>query len=272
MDHRGAFGVQRLCRVLGLSRSGYDRWRGSALARAARVAGDARLAGRIRGVLAAWGGVYGAPRVHAELREAGTMVNRKRVERVMREHGIVGRHQRRRYRTTVPAPAAAAVPDLLRRDFSIGRADERWCGDVTYLPVAGRWMFRATVIDIGTRRVVGYSMAEHMRAELVVDALNAALRTRGGEVPGVISNSDHGGQYASAAFAGARGGRDTPVDGHGRFQRRQRPGRGVLRQPQTRDPARRRLVHHHPGPSGGLWLAGLVLRAVLMTAAEEDGR
>lgn len=202
-DHRGAFGVQRLCRVLGLSRSGYYRWRGSAPARAARVAADARLAGRIRGVHAASGGVYGSPRVHAELREAGTMVNRKRVERVMREHGIVGRHQRRRYRTTVPAPAAAAVPDLLRRDFSIGRADERWCGDVTYLPVAGQWMFLATVIDIGTRRVVGYSMAEHMRAELVVDALNAAVRTRGGEVPGVIFNSDHGGQYASAAFAGA---------------------------------------------------------------------
>lgn len=141
--------------------------------------------------------------MHAELREAGTMVNRKRVERVMREHGIVGRHQRRRYRTTVPAPAAAAVPDLLRRDFSVGRADERWCGDVTYLPVAGRWMFLATVIDIGTRRVVGYSMAEHMHAELVVDALNAAVRTRGGEVPSVIFNSDHGGQYASAAFAGA---------------------------------------------------------------------
>ncbi|WP_435869142.1 IS3 family transposase [Actinomadura coerulea] len=137
-DHRGAFGVQRLCRVLGLSRSGYYRWCSSAPARAARVAGDARLAGRIRGVHAAWGGVYGSPRVHAELREAGSMVNRKRVERVMREHGIVGRHQRRRCRTTVPAWAAGAVPDLLRCDFSIGRADERWCGDVTYLPVAGR--------------------------------------------------------------------------------------------------------------------------------------
>jgi transposase InsO family protein len=86
--------------------------------------------------------------VHAELREAGMRVNRKRVERVMREHGIAGRRQRRRHRTPVPAPAAGA-PDLLRRDFSVGMADERWCGDVTYLPVAGRWMFLATVIDIG---------------------------------------------------------------------------------------------------------------------------
>ncbi|GAA2265438.1 hypothetical protein GCM10010402_21450 [Actinomadura luteofluorescens] len=155
--------AERPCAAAKDAPSWRNRWRGSAPARAARVAGDARLAGRVRGVHAASGGVYGSPRVHAELREAGTMVNRKRGERVMREHGIVGRHQRRRYRTTVPAPAAAAVPDLLRRDFSIGRADERWCGDVTYLPVAGRWMFLATVIDIGTRRVVGYSMAEHMR-------------------------------------------------------------------------------------------------------------
>ncbi|MWA07459.1 IS3 family transposase [Actinomadura sp. LD22] len=96
--------------------------------RAARVADDARPAARIRGVHAASGGVYGSPRVHAKLREAGTVVNRERVEQVMREHGIVGRHQRRRYRATVPAPAAAAVPGLLRRGFSAGRADERWYG------------------------------------------------------------------------------------------------------------------------------------------------
>jgi transposase InsO family protein len=109
-------------------------------------------------------------------------VNRKRVERVMREHRILGRHLRRRCRTTIPDVAASPVPDLLKRDFKTGVANARWCGDVTYLPVAGRWMSLATVIDIGTRRLVGYSMAEQMRAELVIDALDAAVATRGGNV------------------------------------------------------------------------------------------
>jgi transposase InsO family protein len=141
--------------------------------------------------------------VHAELRDQGHRVNRKRIERVMREHAIVGRHLRRRCRTTIPDAPASPVPDLLKRDFSIGAANARWCGDVTYLPVGGKWMYLATVIDIGTRRLLGYSMAEHMRAELVIDALNAAVRTRGGNVTGVIFNSDHGAQYTSKAFAQA---------------------------------------------------------------------
>jgi transposase InsO family protein len=130
-------------------------------------------------------------------------VNRKRVERVMREYRIVGRHLRRRCRTTIPDASASPVPDLLKRNFSTGVANTRWCGDVTYLPVAGRWMYLATVLDIGTRRLLGYSMAEHMRAELVTDALNAAVHARGGDVAGVIFHSDHGAQYSSAAFAQA---------------------------------------------------------------------
>ncbi|WP_433236197.1 IS3 family transposase [Actinomadura nitritigenes] len=200
--HR-AFGVKRLCRVLGVSRSGFYRWRQATAARAARKAADRSLAERIRKIHAGSGATYGSPRVHSELRDQGHRVNRERVERVMREHAIVGRHLRRRCRTTVPDRSASPVPDLLRRDFSVGAADVRWCGDVTYLPVAGRWMYLATVIDIGTRRLFGYSMAEHMRAELVVDALNAAVATRGGNVAGVIFTSDHGAQYTSRAFAEA---------------------------------------------------------------------
>ncbi len=99
-----------------------------------------------------------------------------------------------------PAPRR---PDLLRRDFSIGATNVRWCGDVTYLPVAGRWMYLATVIDIGSQRLLGYPMAEHMHADLVIDALNAALTTQDGNVTGVIFNSYHGAQYTSKAFAGA---------------------------------------------------------------------
>lgn len=133
-------------------------------------------------------------RVHAELRSHGHRVNRKRVERVMGEHRIIGRHLRRRCRTTIPDPPASPVPDLLKQNFSTGATDARWCGDVTYLPVAGRWMYLATVTDIGTRRLIGSSMTEHMRAGLVIDALNAAVATRGGNVAGVIFNSGHGAQ------------------------------------------------------------------------------
>ena len=165
--------------------------------------GRGQSPGRVRRIHAGSGATYGSPRVNAELRGQGHRVNRKRVERVMREHRIVGRHLRRRCRTTIPDPSASPVPDLLRRDFSTGAANARWCGDVTYLPVASRWMYLATVIDIGTRRLLGYSMAERMRAELVIDALNAAVATRGGNVAGVIFNSDHGAQYTSKAFADA---------------------------------------------------------------------
>jgi transposase InsO family protein len=202
-SHHRAFGVKRLCQILGVSRSGFYAWRQAASSRAARQAADQSLAEQIRKIHAGSGATYGSPRVHAELHGQGHRVNRKRVERVMREHRIVGRHLRRRCRTTIPDPSASPVPDLLRRDFSTGAANARWCGDVTYLPVAGKWMYLATVIDIGTRRLIGYSMATHMRAELVIDALNAAVATRGGNVAGVIFNSDHGAQYTSKAFAEA---------------------------------------------------------------------
>jgi transposase InsO family protein len=200
-----AFGVKRLCRILGISRSGFCRWRKAAAARAARRVADARLARRIRAIHAESGARYGSPRVHAGLRACGDQVNRKRVERIMRQHRIVGRHHHgRRCRTTQSDPAAARLPDLIGRDFAIGRADQRWCGDMTYLPVGdGRWMYLATVLDIGTRRLVGYSMAEHMRADLVIDALTAAIQARGGNVAGVVFHSDHGAQYTSAAFATA---------------------------------------------------------------------
>lgn len=202
-DHHRAFGVKRLCRILRVSRSGFYRWRAAAPVREARRDIEDRLAARIAEVHVDSGGAYGAPRVHAELRAAGEPVNRKRVARIMRQRGITGRCLRKRRKTTIADPAAAPVPDLLRRDFSVGRADQRWCGDVTYLPVGGRWMYLASVLDIGSRRLLGYSMAEHMRAELVIDALDAAVRARGGQVDGVVFHSDRGAQYTSQAFARA---------------------------------------------------------------------
>ncbi|GAB3971219.1 hypothetical protein GCM10029978_045990 [Actinoallomurus acanthiterrae] len=201
--HAERFGVQRLCRVLGASRSGYYRWIVGAPARAARQAAEAALVAEIRGIHDEHKHAYGARRVHAELRASGRPVNRKRVARLMGEHQIVGRHLRRRRRTTIPDRLAPPAPDLVQRDFTAARLDEKWCGDITYVQVGGSWLYLACVLDIRSRRVLGYSMASHMRAELVTDALAAAVATRGGSVTGVIFHADRGSQYTSAAFAQA---------------------------------------------------------------------
>ncbi|GAA4980851.1 hypothetical protein GCM10025734_00890 [Kitasatospora paranensis] len=132
------FGVQRLCRILGASRSGYYRWLAGARARAARQTADHALAEEIREIHSEHREAYGARRVHAELRGRGRAVNRKRVARLMRERRITGRHLRRRKRTTVPEPVAPPVPDLIERDFTAERLDERWCGDITYIRADSR--------------------------------------------------------------------------------------------------------------------------------------
>lgn len=198
--HRTSYGVKRLCTILAVSRSGFYRWAAAEPARSDRAAAEDRLAEQIASVHTDSGGVYGSPRVTVELRAQGLSVNRKRVERVMRRRGIVGRHLRRRRRTTVPDPTAAPVADLIGRDFTATRPDQRWCGDITYLRIDGGWLFLSTVIDIATRRLVGWSINTHMRTELVIDALEAAVAARGGRVDGVIFHTDKGSQYGSAAF------------------------------------------------------------------------
>ncbi|KJK58548.1 transposase [Saccharothrix sp. ST-888] len=200
-EYAGEFGVQRLCRVLQVSRSGCYRWLAGAQARFGRRAADQALVAEIRRIHSDSGETYGVLRVHADLQGSGHHVNRKRVARLMREHGIIGRHLRRRKRTTVPEAVAPPVPDLVQRDFTASRLDQRWCGDITYVQVGGRWLFLACVIDICSRRVLGWSMAPHMRAELVVNALEMAVAARGGEVAGVVFHSDRGSQYTSGAFA-----------------------------------------------------------------------
>ena len=203
----GQYKVKRLCRVLGVGRSGYNAWVKAATARAAREAADAELAGQIRAAHTDSRGTYGVRRIHAELaarrEQAGVgPVNRKRVERVMREHRIVGRHRRRKVVTTVPDPGAGHIPDLAKRDFTATRPDEKWCGDITYVPVgASGFVYFATVIDLFSGRLLGWSVATHMRAELVRDALAAAVAARGGDVSGVIFHSDRGSQYTSFLVA-----------------------------------------------------------------------
>lgn len=199
--HAERFGIKRICRVLEVSRSGYYRWTAGAEARTVRQAEEDALVAEIREIHAEHRGNYGALRVHAELRGFGHTVNRKRVARLMRKNGIVGRHLRKKKRTTIADRLAPPVSDLVQRDFTAGALDEKWCGDITYVQVGATWLYLACVIDIRSRRVLGYSMAPHMRAGLVIDALQAAVTARGGEVTGVIFHADRGSQYTSAAFA-----------------------------------------------------------------------
>jgi transposase InsO family protein/transposase-like protein len=203
-DHRDTFEVKRLCQIVQVSRSSYYAWADSADARAQRAADDEALAGRIRAVHEA-DNTYGAPRITAELNDGTILgddgrVNHKRVARVMRERGIAGLRLRRKIRTTIPEPADTPVPDLLKRDFTANEPNTKYVGDITYLPYEGGHLYLATVIDLYSRRLVGWSIADHMRTELVCDALRAAQRERG-TLAGAIFHGDHGAQYTSQDYA-----------------------------------------------------------------------
>ena len=196
--NRASFPLAVMCRVLGLSSSGYHGWlhrRPSARARR-----DAELKG---GILAKWiesGGIYGCPRIHAALLAGGERVGRKRVARLMRELGIEG-VTRRRFKTgtTKRDAGAKAAPDLVNRDFSAEGPDELWVADITQVRAGAGWLYLAVVLDAWSRRIVGWAMASRMPAELVGDALKMAISTRQPKGP-VIHHSDRGSQYTSLAF------------------------------------------------------------------------
>jgi putative transposase len=191
--------VSRLCSVLGVTRAGYYAWRGRRPSQ--RVLDDAELGRLIGRVFVESLATYGAPRVHAELREAhGIRVGRKRVARLMRQLGLEGVSRRgKRRRTTIPDHAAAPAPDLVGRRFSASRPNELWLADITYLPTHEGWLFLAVVLDAFSRRVVGWSMRDDLKSELVVDALAMAV-TRRKPPAGVVHHSDRGSQYTSLAF------------------------------------------------------------------------
>jgi transposase InsO family protein len=169
--------VKRACELLEVSRAAYYAHR--AAVPSARQLTDEALTEHIRQAHQASRGRYGAPRIHAELRRRGHRHGRKRVARLMRAAGMCGRTPRRWKPTTIPDPAATARADLVRRDFSVNAAavNTRWCGDITYLPTWEGWLYLATVIDIASRRVVGFALAEHLRTELVADALQRGRRS-----------------------------------------------------------------------------------------------
>lgn len=144
-------------------------------------------------------GAYGVPRVHAELRRQGHAINRKRVERIMRERDIRGITRRGRRNLTKQDARSAPAPDLIGRDFTADRPGRRLVGDITYLPTIEGWWYLATVLDLATREVIGYAMADHHRAELVADALCMAAG-RGELQPGCIMHTDRGSEYTSGEF------------------------------------------------------------------------
>jgi len=189
--------VTLLCRVLGVARSGYYAWARDGAS--ARARADEELTAQIVAAHARSRATYGAPRVHAELRAGGVRCARKRVARLMRAAGLAGCHRRRRARTTVVDPARLPAPNLVARDFAAPTTNRLWVGDITYVPTQEGWLYLAVLLDAHSRRVVGWAMAEHLRAELALDALTMALTARRPGA-GLIHHTDRGCQYTAAAY------------------------------------------------------------------------
>jgi putative transposase len=180
------------CRVLGVSRAGFYAWRDRPLS--ARAQADAELTAAIHAIHAKSRGTYGSPRVHAELGESGRRCGRKRVARLMCAAGLAGcPRRRRRPRTTVTDPAATPAPNLVQRAFHVLAPDRLWLADISYVPTEEGWLYLATGLDAFSRRVVGWAMADHLRTELVRDALELALRRRR-PAAGLVHHSDRGWQ------------------------------------------------------------------------------
>jgi transposase InsO family protein len=192
--------VKRACGLLKVSRAAYYAARDGQPSNRDRQ--DAELTTRITAEHKRSKGCYGVPRIHAELRRQGRRHSRKRVARLMCQAGLAGKAARRWKKTTITDPAAAARADAIRRDFTADAAkiNQRWCGDITYIATWEGWLYLATVIDIASRRVVGFALADHLRTELVADALDNAVAARD-PAAGLIFHSDRGCQYTSAAYA-----------------------------------------------------------------------
>ena len=195
-----AFPVSLMCELLGVSESGYFAW--SRRAPSDRELTDAWLTERIRRIHAASGGRYGSPRVHAMLAREGIGVGEKRVARLMRAASLQGAYRRRRRGCTVRVDGVEPFPDRVGRDFRPEAPDRAWCADIKQIRTGEGWLYLAAVQDLFSRRIVGWSMAAHMRSELVVDALQMALAARR-PPKGTIHHSDHGGQYISLALGQA---------------------------------------------------------------------
>jgi transposase InsO family protein len=196
-EERVAFPVTRLCEVLSVSPAGFYAWRRRP--RSTRATSDAELVVEIRQVHEQSRHNYGSPRVHRELRERGRDVGRRRVARLMRDHGIVGK-RRRRFRTTTDSNHAMPVaPNVLERRFEVDAPNKVWVTDITYVWTREGWLYLAAILDLYSRAVVGWAMSESLSRDIALRALDMALRSRQ-PLPGLVHHSDRGCQYASADY------------------------------------------------------------------------
>jgi putative transposase len=198
------FPVTMACAVAEVSRQAFYDWRFRATSGPSETEqADTELVELMRDIADEFDETYGSPRMTVELSNRGSVVNHKRVERLMRVHGMVGVHKTAKVRTTIRAEHNPPLPDLVGRRFDPGIPDVAWVSDITYIPTGQGWLYLATVLDLGSRRLLGYSMNTHMRTSLITDALDMAAGIRGGATAGIVFHSDRGSQYMSGAFAQA---------------------------------------------------------------------
>ena len=183
------------CRALGVSRSWFYKWKDGALT--PRAARRGVLAAEVRRLFRAHRGTYGSPRITADLREAGWKVSKNTVAAIMREQGLAARRKKRRRSTTRPGRGRWRAPDLVKRDFSAQQVNRKWYGDGTEIPTGQGKLYLASVMDMASRRVLGFALGEHHDAQLAYSALVMAVAVRGGQVPGVIMHTDQGSEYTA---------------------------------------------------------------------------
>jgi putative transposase len=201
LAERANHAVATLCRVVGASVSGFYAWLHAIPTVQVRAEAEAELRGHIGRIFAARRRVYGSPRVHAELRREGHGHSRRRVARLMHDMGLSARRGRKRApRTTNSRHDLPIAPNLLARDFTADGPDQVWLADVSYIPTDEGWLYLAAIKDMATREILGWSMADHLRAELCIDALVMAIRRHGPPRRGLIQHSDRGVQYASEPY------------------------------------------------------------------------
>ncbi len=194
--NQAVYPIETMAKTLGVSRSGFYAWSGRSPS--ARSMADGDLAGRIKTIHQASRQIYGAPRVHAELADAGVHVGRKRVERLMKAAGLKGVSRRRGTRTTVRDERLRPASDLVDRNFYAREPNMLWVADITYVPSWAGFLYLAVVLDAFSRRIVGWAMGHNLKAQLVIDAMNMAVGQR--KPRNVIHHSDQGSQYTSVAF------------------------------------------------------------------------
>jgi len=189
------------CRALGVSRSWYYKWAGGRLP--SRAARRQRLKAEVARLFALHAGKYGSPRITAGLKDAGWRVSENTVAALMREQGLAARRKRRRKSTTRPGKGRWRAPDLVKRDFPAGQLNRKWFGDGTEIPTGEGKLYLASVLDMASRRVLGFALGEHHNAALAYGALAMAVAVRGGQAPGVIFHTDQGSEYTAGGIRAA---------------------------------------------------------------------